>query len=253
MMRQNDTHFLRNDGWREWARDDHETDSRKGIPRMPAEKSFPHDAQMISLTNPSDFRIGDMPLREVIAKRRSRRQYTPDPISVDELSFLLWACQGVHRVPDHSLGSITFRTVPSGGSLHPFETYLCINRVDGVQPGLYRYLAIEHKLLFQRSSASLMDEVLAANCGNSFVKDCAVFLIWTAIPQRTAYQYSVVASKIIALDAWHMCQNIYLAGEALGLSVCAIDGYYQAEMDVLLGVDGEDELAIYAAAVGKIR
>lgn len=245
---------LKNDRWREWAAEDHQTDRRKGLPAPLSQKPFPPEAELIDLVSPADFRLGDAPLREVMAARRSRRRYLEAPLSLEELSFLLWASQGVRRVAEVSSGRrLTGRTVPSGGAAHPFETYLCVDRVEGLAPGLYRYLPIEHQLLFLRSADGLMDEVLGANCGNEFVKRCAVFFIWTALPYRMEYTYDVVAAKIIALDAGHVCQNLYLAGEAVGVGVCAIDGYFQAEMDNIVGVDGDDELAVYAAAVGKIR
>lgn len=251
MSEKNGRSFLKNYNWRVWAGADHQTDGRKGMPLMPPEKPFPEDAELVDLIPADQLTIGEMSVREAISLRQSRRRYTSDPLTLEELSYLLWATQGVRKTVEFPVGKLTFRTVPSGGSFHSFETYLAIDRVEGLTPGLYRYLPIEHKLLFINAEADLMQRIRSANVGNEFVRDSAVFFIWTTIPYRMEYQYDVVAHKIIAVDAGHVCQNLYIAGESIGLGVCAILGFYQEEMDAVLGADGNDEFAIYAASVGR--
>lgn len=245
--------FLKADGWREWAHESHETDERKKLPRAPAQKPYPDGANLIDLVAPEDFTVGSAPLREIIAQRRSRRGYTDAPLTLEELSFLLWATQGVTKISRRSDSVATLRTVPSGGSLHEFETYLAISRVTGLEPGLYRYPALEHKLLFLRSDPDLNDKVVAGCGGQGFVGQAAVVFVWTAIPYRMEWRYSIVASKVIAIDAGHLCQNLYLASESIGAGACAIGAYDQENMDALLGVDGKDEFTVYAAPVGKIK
>ncbi|MHB1455847.1 MAG: SagB/ThcOx family dehydrogenase [Armatimonadota bacterium] len=250
----NEREFLKNHDWKKWATEDHVTDARKGMPLLPPVKPYPEGEQLISLISPDEFNIGNMSVKEAINKRKSRRNYTDEPLYLEELSYLLWATQGVHQTKDFPVGTLTFRTVPSGGSLHTFETYLVISIVEGVEPGLYRYLPIEHKLLLINTDADLMDKVMNAfeNLGNKFVRESAVFFIWTTIPYRMEYQYDVVAQKIIALDAGHVCQNLYMAAESIGAGVCAIGAFGQEEMDSVAGVDGEDEFVIYCASVGKV-
>ena len=77
-------------------------------------------------------------------------------------------------------------------------------------------------------------------------------LFWTAVPYRTEWRYTVASPKLIALDAGHSCQNLYLACEAIGFGTCEIGAYDQEKCDAFLGVDGEDELTVYAAPVGKV-
>jgi SagB-type dehydrogenase family enzyme len=221
------------------------------MPLLPPEKLYPEDAKLIDLVTADRLTVGNMSVRDAFAARKSRRKYTNDPLTLEELSFLLWATQGVRKTSEFPVGTLTFRTVPSGGSFHSFETYLAIDRVEGLKSGLYRYLPMEHKLLFIRADADLMQKIASANVGNEFVRDSAVFFIWTTIPYRMEYQYDIVAHKIIAVDAGHLCQNLYIAGESIGAGVCAILGFYQEDMDAVLGVDGTDEFAIYAASVGR--
>ena len=141
--------------------------------------------------------------------------------------------------------------MPSGGARHPFETYLLVNRVTGLAPGLYRYLPMEHKIYLLSAEADLVERVHEAARGQ-YIRDCAVVFIWTVLPYRTEWRYSVVSHKIIAQDSGHLCQNLYLASEAIGAGACAIGAYDQEKIDPILGVDGEEEFTIYLAPVGKI-
>jgi SagB-type dehydrogenase family enzyme len=238
-------HFLKADDWEVWGT--LETDQRRGVPVPALEKPVPEGAQLVDLVAPADLTVGQAPLLEVIRRRRSRRSFTPEPLTLEELSFLLWATQGISGARPN------LRTVPSGGARHPFETYLLIRRVEGVEPGIYRYLPLEHKLCFHRPLPERQGKVEGAWRGQRMMEECAVVFLWTAIPYRTEWRYAVVAHKIIAQDSGHLCQNLYLACEAIGAGTCAVGAYSQAPADALLGVDGEDEFVVYMAPVGKIR
>jgi SagB-type dehydrogenase family enzyme len=148
-------------------------------------------------------------------------------------------------------GVVTLRTVPSAGARHPFETYLLVNHVAGLQAGVYRYLSFEHKLCFLYPDPKIGQKIALA-CDN-FARNSAVVFVWTAIPYRTEWRYGVISPKLIALDAGHVCQNLYLACEAIGVGTCAVGAYNQKEMDKMIGVDGEEEFTVYTAPVGKIR
>jgi SagB-type dehydrogenase family enzyme len=117
--------------------------------------------------------------------------------------------------------------------------------------GLYRYLPLQHKLLPLREKADLAAEVATACYNQPFITGSAVVFMWTAVPMRTEWRYSIISHKMIAIDAGHVCQNLYLAAESIGAGACAIGKYHQERMDQFLGVTGETEFAIYAAAVGK--
>ena len=240
--------FLKAHGWDE--RDKTPTDQKKRIPAPAVQKPFPEVAERIGLVAPEDFKVGDISMREAITQRKSRRKFSPGALTLEELSFLLWATQGVHETT--GAGTATKRTVPSGGARHPFETYLVVNRVAGLAPGLYRYLALEHSLLFLKTDPELPEKTSHGCRDQAFVGQGAVVFIWTAIPYRGEWRYLMVAHKMIAIDAGHVCQNLYLASEAIGAGTCAIAAYNQDRMDDLVGVDGTEEFVIYAAPVGKI-
>ena len=240
--------FLKSDMWDVFR--DLQTDQQKRIPPPPFQQPYPEGAQIIDLVPPSALTSGEMPVREAINRRESRRKYTQASLTLEELSFLLWATQGVHEV--WRGGGAIRRTVPSAGSRHPFETYLLINRVDNVEPGLYRYLSMEHKLYFLFGEPDLAQNVAAACNGQGFIGTSAVAFIWTAIPYRTEWRYSIISPKIIAMDAGHVCQNLYMACESISAGTCAIGAYDQEALDGILGVDGEEEFTIYVAPVGKV-
>jgi SagB-type dehydrogenase family enzyme len=234
--------------WREWQKQD--TDQRRKVPAPPLQKPYSAHAKLIDLVAAKDLTVGRMPLIKAITRRRSRRRYTSEALTLEELSFMLWAAQGVHEISKKE--DATRRTVPSGGSRHPFELYLAVNRVSELEPGLYRYLPLDHKLCFLRTDPQLSKKVTRACLKQAFVGKGAVFFVWTALPYRAEWRYSVVAHKMIALDAGHSCQNLYLAGEAIGAGVCAIGAYNQNELDALLEVDGKEEFAVYAGVIGKV-
>ncbi len=226
-----------------------ETGQKKKLPPLPVQKPYPPDARLFDLVNPENLALGTMPLIEAIRRRRTHRKYSAEPLTLEELSFLLWATQGLSTVVEETQASK--RTVPSGGGRHAFETYLLVNRVAGLPPALYRYLPVEHKLCFVRDDAGLVDR-LNEGLRRQYVHDSAVVFVWTAIPYRTEWRYGQLSHKLIALDAGHVCQNLYLAAGAIGAGTCAIDAYDQDKLDAALGVDGRDELAVYAATLGKL-
>jgi len=244
--------FLSADNQEEFARKDHQTDQSRNLPAPPIQKPYPADARLIDLIPPEQIRLGTAPLRDVISRRESRRKFSSLPLTLEGLSFLLWATQGIRQVISQDGRPLrSFRTVPSGGGRHALETYLVINRVTGLDLGLYRYLPIEHKLLFINSQPDLAEKLAHACMEQTFIKEGAVIFAWTTIPYRTEWRYSIVAHKTIALDAGHVCQNLYLAAEAIDAGTCAIGAYHQKPVDDLIGVDGEDEFVIYLAPVGK--
>jgi len=240
--------FLKSERWDEWEKT--ETDQRRKVPAPPLQKPAPEGAPLFDLVPPEAFTLGQMPLIEAFRRRRSRRKYTAEPLTLEELSFLLWATQGVTQVANQNI--YTKRTVPSAGSRHSFETYLSLNRVEGFQPGLYRYLPLDHKLCLLRLDPDLAKKVGEVCNDQAFVGNCAATFIWTTTPYRMEWRYAFLSHKVIAQDAGHLCQNLYLACESIGAGTCGIGAYNQARLDALLGVDGQDEFAIYAAPVGKV-
>ncbi|MGE5560722.1 MAG: SagB/ThcOx family dehydrogenase [Chloroflexota bacterium] len=162
-------------------------------------------------------------LHDCLRDRESRREFGDGALSAAELSFLLWATQGVKRVIGN--GIVTLRPVPSAGARHPFETYLVINRVDGVRPGLYRYLPISHQLQELPTPAAIGDQMRTVSAGEEWPAAAAAVFLWSCVAERGEWAYGATAHKMMLLDAGHIAQNLYLACEAIGCGTCAYAGY----------------------------
>ena len=229
-----------------------ETDMMKRLPLPPIQKPAPEGTSLIDLPSHEEIRgLSTISLIDAIDGRESRRIYAEESISLAELAFLLWSTQGVKELIRG--GMVTLRTVPSGGGMHPFETYLAVHNVEGLEPGIYRYLAIEHKLVRVDVEADGLRERITATCnGQPYVGNGAVTFVWAVRPYRTEYRYGEDTLKDILMSAGHICQNLYLACEGLGLGTCATVAYQQTDLDALIGVDGDDEIALYVAPVGVI-
>ena len=229
-----------------------ETDMMKGLPIPPIEKPCPDGARTIELPSHEACRsMSATTLVDAIAARESRRLFSDEALSLDQLAFLLWATQGVRGLIRDGL--VTLRNVPSGGGMHPFETYVAAHRVDGVDPGLYRYLAIEHRLLpLPGTWDDLPRQLTATSNGQPYVGKAAAVFVWAARPYRTEYRYGDDSLKDLLISVGHICQNLYLACEAIGLGTCATVAYQQDQLDELIGVDGHDEIPLYLAPVGRV-
>ncbi len=203
----------------------------------------------IPLPKVDELELPPCDLFTAIGRRESHRRFSNTPLRLQELALLLWSTQGVRRYLHEAA---MLRTVPSAGCRHPFETYLAVLRVEGLSPGVYRYLPLEHVLQQQASPDELAARLAAAVRGQRFVAQAAVTFLWSAIPARTEWRYAEASAKVIALDAGHLCQNLYLACEAVGCGTCAIAAYDQDRADALLGLDGRDEFVVYIAPVGKV-
>ena len=227
-----------------------QTDQNRGLPPPPLQAPSPPDAVRIDLPDGREAlaRLGRMPVGEAIARRESVRRFEAAPLTLDELTALLWATQGVRQM----LSPISARrSVPSAGARHAFETYLAVSRVDTLPAGLYRYLPFDGQLAQLAIDPEIGHRAAVACLGQRFVALAAVTFFWTAIPARMEWRYDLAAHKVIALDAGHVCQNLYLACESLGLGTCAIAAYDQDACDRLLGVDGDEEFTLYLAPVGR--
>jgi SagB-type dehydrogenase family enzyme len=231
--------------------DFYNTDQNRGIAPPPIEKPFPPDSKRIDLVPVSELHdISVMNVFSAISNRRSRRTFSPNALSLKELSFLLWATQGIRKTTGPGTA---FRTVPSAGCRHAIETYLSVFNVTGLEKGIYRYLPLEHQLLLISQPAHLSSLISEAALDQEFVGKSAVTFIWTAIPYRMEWRYDIAAHKVIALDAGHICQNLYTSCEAIHAGTCAVAAYNQDLMDGLLGIDGTEEFTIYLAPIGKVK
>lgn len=185
-------------------------------------------------------------LDDLLRTRRSLRRFSTDPVSLEDLSYLLWACTGITRREK----GYEFRTAPSAGALYPVETYVAINDVAGAAPGIYHY-SVRHHALETVRKGPLGEELARAALDQGMCAAAPVVLIWTAIFERSRWKYGERAYRYVYLDAGHVAQNLALAAVSLGLGSCQIAATFDDEVNELLGVDGEEESVLYMSVIGR--
>jgi SagB-type dehydrogenase family enzyme len=224
------------------------SDYGKGLPQPPLELPWDEKKPLIPLPPPAGIPLGKFPVRQAVDERRSLREYAETPLTLEELSFLLWCTQGVQEIVP---GSRTTRTVPSAGSRHALETLVCVNNVEGLTPGIYRFVASKHALIEENLAETIRDRLTEACLGQTFVKMSGATFIWVAVVYRMNYRYGERGYRYLYLDAGHVCQNLYLAAEAIDCGACGIAAFQDDEVNRVLRLDGESQFAIYLGAVGK--
>jgi len=228
-----------------------ESDQTKGIDPPPFSKPITGEVTTLPpfedvLKTPNYF--------ELVETRRSLREYSGKPMTQAELAFMLWSAQGVKSYRGNVA---TFRTVPSGGARHPFETYIAVQHVEGLEPGLYRYLPLENvgektaKIERLGKIEDYTEKITAMLAGQAWAAKAPVILFYSCIPYRAEWRYDSAAHRVVLIDLGHLGQNVMLSAVALGLGSCCMAAYDQQLCDEVLGFNGLDEYTVYAISVGE--
>ncbi len=212
-------------------------------------KPAPAGGKVFSLPEPGLLPDRHVNFLEVVELRSTVRQYLEEELSMEELSYLLWCTQGVKMTFPNGDSR---RNVPSAGGRHALETYLYVQRVRGLVPGRYRFLPLEHALLFEAAREDVEEAFLAGFKAANMVKNSAVTFLWTAVSGRMTAKFGPRGYRYLFLDAGHVCENLYLAAQTINIGVCAVGAFFDEELNAALGLDGESEFAIYGATAGKI-
>ena len=242
--------FVTKFGDEEGVDQDYATDQELKKPQPPLAKA-PMTDRILDL--PTDF--SSLPVEKdflrIIDSRKSHRVYTQEPMSLLELSYLLWCTQGVKSVRGKAYA--TLRTVPCGGARHEFECYLALRNVTGLEDGLYHYLPMKHQMEFLGPKEDLEDFISRSLCEQSWaVKANAVFY-YSCVFYRAEWRYGIWAHAPILMDSGHVTENLYLAATSIGLGGCAIAAVAPPVANEAFGLDGAEETVFYAMPVGKIR
>ena len=228
-----------------------EPGQKQGLPQPPFEIPLEGGKPLIDLPKPEVIEIGGYDLRKAIEDRRTIRHYSKEQLTLEELAYLLWVTQGIVEI--NPKRGVPLRTVPSAGCRHPFETYLSMNMVEGLEPGLYRYKSSSHQLVALKMDVGFNEKLTEACLGQRQVAASAVTFIWAAIPERTVWRYSERSYRYLYIDAGHVCQNLHLAAESIDCGLCAIGAYDDDQADNLMGFNPPEMFVIYMATVGKKR
>lgn len=236
-----------------WTDEEYDSDQEKKLPQPPLVKDAMGGDRITLQKNFGDLEM-ETDLVKIFYARRSNRIYTDGTIDRLTLSFLIWAQQGVKSIRGKNYA--TLRTVPSGGARHAFELYLVVRRVEGLTPGFYHYLPMEHELELLRpmdpESEKAKSEVSDSLCGQKWAWRSSVIFYYSMMPYRGEWRYAYDAHRVMLVDAGHVSENLYLACTALGLGTCAIGAVDIPRADALFGLDGEEEYMFYSCPVGTI-
>ncbi len=207
---------------------------------------YPDAACVVPLGSP--VRPTGVDLWETFATRRSKRNFLPEPITLNALNLLLWSCQGITA----DMGDYQLRTAPSSGALFPIETYLVVNAVEGLSPGIY-HLDVQNWCLEGVALGDFRAQAHTALRGQAMTEHAAVNVIWTAVLERCRAKYFERAYRYIWWDSAAVMENFLLAATGLGLGACAMGSWYDDLMHELLGIDGKSHFSALTACVGRVK
>ena len=205
-------------------------------------KSYPGHARVVLPV----YRPGRlMSLDEALKARTSVREYKAEPMALGQLGYLLWASTGIQRTEQ----GYEFRTSPSAGALYPIETFVIVNAVRELEPGVYHYGIRNHELEEIRGR-DLRRQLAGATLGQSMCAKASAAFVWTALFARSKWKYGQRAYRYVYLEAGHMAENLALAAVSLGLGTCQIGAIFDDDVNKLLDVDGVEESVVYMSVAG---
>ena len=209
--------------------------------------SFPR----VKLPRVESLPRNEIPFDQVVASRRSVRNFADSQMQLSELSKIIWQSYGITGKTTLSTGEIQYlRASPSGGALYPAEIYLGIRMVTGIEPGIYHYNVLNHELELM-TPGDPSDSLYNISCQQEYARQASVVILISGVLQRTKRKYGERGYRYVLLDVGHLGQNIYLACTALGLQVMTTCGFFDDEANRFLRLDGVDETVLYVAFVGQ--
>jgi len=243
--------FMKCPNFAEW-----QSDQKKELPQPPLSKEA--TGEFIELSTNWDNVVTLDSYKDLLDKRRSERVYDKDTaMSQDQLSFMLWSTQGIQEIKGENY--CTLRPAPSGGARHPFETYFLARNVDGLKPGLYHYLPLEHigekkvAVKYLGEFDDYENRVTDMLAGQKWACNAAAIMFYSCVAYRAEWRYNNFAHRVVLIDLGHVGQNFMLSADALGLGSCCMAAYDQKLCDDALGLDSYEEYTVYACSVGKAK
>jgi len=180
------------------------------------------DGEQLTYILPEPQTDGNVSVEQALANRRSQRNFQDRAISADQLSQILWAAYGITQpseTPRHRGG---LRTTPSAGSRYPLEIYVIVGNVEGIEPGVYRYIALEHKIV-RIIDIDVRYELMDAAVGQRVIVEAPVSVFYSAVYERSIEAYGGrLGIRYAHIELGHSAQNVYLQAVALGLGSVAV-------------------------------
>ena len=184
----------------------------------------------------------DVSIEQTLLQRRSIRSYTGEPLTLQEVSQLLWAAQGITDTKG-------YRTAPSAGALYPLDLYVVVGDVEGLSAAVYKYKADAHELrliIDGDKRSELADAALSQLC----VEESALAIVFVAVYERTTVKYGERGIRYVHIEVGHAAQNLCLQATAMGLGVVTIGAFHDEQVTELLNLP-QDENPFYIIPVGS--
>ena len=202
----------------------------------------PSPGKEISIKLPGPRYDSDVSIEQALLQRRSVRNYTGEPLSLQEVSQLLWAAQGITDTGG-------YRTAPSAGALYPLDLYVVAGDVEGLSAAVYKYKADAHELrpiIDGDRRNELADAALSQLC----VEESALAIVFVAVYERTTVKYGERGIRYVHIEVGHAAQNLCLQATAMGLGVVTVGAFHDEQVTELLNLP-QDENPFYIIPVGS--
>jgi SagB-type dehydrogenase family enzyme len=187
---------------------------------------------------PPPVYTGKISVEEALHKRRSLRNFTDKPITMADVSQILWAAQGI---TEETYG---LRTAPSAGALYPLELYIAVSNVNELSPGLYKYKPQNHTIK-KINEGDKRTDISNASLQQDAIENSSAIVIITSVFERTAVKYGKRAERYVHIEVGHVGQNIYLQSLSLGLGTVMIGAFNDDALKKVLALPkNENPLAI---------
>ena len=193
---------------------------------------------------------GTRPFEEVLSKRRSRRSFSRDAVSAEEISQVLWAANGLTGSPGGFRSNAELRTAPSAGATYPLEVYLLAGNITGIDPGVYRHRPSGHRII-RVIERDVKAGLAAAALFQEMIETAPACLFFSAVYGRSTSVYGRRGSeRYVCMDLGHAAQNVYLQAEALHLGTCAIGAFDDRAVKRVMQLP-DHETPLYIMPVGR--
>ena len=193
---------------------------------------------------PSPELKGKLSLEQAISKRRSVRRFKNEPLTLSQLSQLLWSAQG-------TTGTGGERAVPSAGATYPLEVFIIVGEqgINELNPGLYHYDSGNHSLNLHQTG-DLRQKMAEAALGQTAISRCPVDMVVCAVHPRTAYRYGKRGERYVHMEVGHVGQNVALQAVALDLGTVMVGAFEDEEVIKALKLEAQMK-PLYIIPIGK--
>jgi len=198
---------------------------------------------LMTITLPKPSFNSDTSIEKALLKRRSEREYNDDALTIEEISQLLWAAQGITEPP-------FYKTAPSAGALYPLELYVVVGNVKDLSPGIYKYTPESHELSLL-VKGNLRKKIYEAALRQSPIRNAPAIIVFSAIFSKTRKKYGERGDRYVYMEAGHAAQNICLQAVSLNLGAVVIGAFIDEDLKEILYIRKNEE-PLYLIPVGKM-